>query len=77
MKNESHTNYYLPWKDAKTHIHLKHTKQKKTATNTSPNQNKQCKEFFWHSRVILMKKAKLILLLGNDLRNKLTVPYSN
>lgn len=45
MKNKLHTKYYLPWKDAKTHIHLKYTKQKQPATYTSLNENKQCTEF--------------------------------
>lgn len=35
MKDELYPEYYLPWKDAKTHTHLKYTKQKPPATNTS------------------------------------------
>lgn len=60
MKNELHTNYYLPWKGAKTHIHLKYTKQKHPATNTSPNQTKQYTEFSLAWWDVLMREAKLI-----------------
>lgn len=77
MKNELHTKHYLPWKDAKTHIHLKHTNQKNQPPILLPTKTSSVKNSFLHNRLILMKKAKLISLLGNDLRNKLTVPYSN
>lgn len=79
MKNELHTKYYLPQKDAKTHIHLKSTKQKQPDTNTSPNQNKQYTEFPLEQWGDLNEGSKIsqALLLGNDLRNRLTVPYSN
>lgn len=45
MKNKLHTKYYLPWKDAKTHIHLKYTKQKTTGHLYFFQKNKQCTEF--------------------------------
>lgn len=40
MKDKLHPKYYLPWKDAKIHTHLKYTKQKQPATNTFPNNKK-------------------------------------
>lgn len=37
MKDELHPKYYLPWKDARTHIHLKYIQQRQLVTNTSPD----------------------------------------
>lgn len=41
MKDELYPEYYLSWKDAKTRTHLKYTKQKPPATNTSPKNTKK------------------------------------